>query len=114
MMVGKLHISGLMDMLELQLHGEDGSFSLQDHESSSNMNIEIESRFDPMCLHLTRTTEYTAAQLGAFNDPTADGNCLGNCSVVAETIQFEVWAAAAGRSHRHVGAKTKVDRVVIL
>ena len=41
---GKLHISGLMEMLELQLHGEDGSFGLQDHESSSNMNIEIESR----------------------------------------------------------------------
>ncbi|KAI5431248.1 hypothetical protein KIW84_035425 [Lathyrus oleraceus] len=114
MLVGKLHISGLMDMLEFQLHGEDGSFGLQDHESSSNMNIEIESRFDPMCLQLTRTAEYTAAQLGAFNDPTADGNCLGNCSVVAETIQFEDWAAAAGRSHRHVGAKTKVDRVVIL
>lgn len=35
-------------------------------------------------------------------------------SVVAETIQFEFWVAAAGRSHRHVGAKTKVDRVVIL
>ncbi|KAI5445657.1 hypothetical protein KIW84_013760 [Lathyrus oleraceus] len=93
---GKLHISGLMEMLELQLHGEDGSFGLQDHESSSNMNIEIGSRFDPMCLQLTRTAEYTAAQLGAFNDPTADGNCLGNCSVVAEILQPEFRAAAAG------------------
>ncbi|KAI5409635.1 hypothetical protein KIW84_055175 [Lathyrus oleraceus] len=76
----------------------DGSFSLQDHESSSNMNIEIGSRFDPMCLQLTRTVEYTAAQLGAFNDPTADGNCLGNCSVVAEILRFEFRAAAVRRN----------------
>lgn len=33
-----------MEMLDLPLHGEDRSFGLQDHESSSNMNIEIGSR----------------------------------------------------------------------
>ncbi|KAI5389462.1 hypothetical protein KIW84_074935 [Lathyrus oleraceus] len=27
-----------------------------------------------------RTPEYAAAQLGAFNDPTADKNYLGNCN----------------------------------
>ncbi|KAI5409636.1 hypothetical protein KIW84_055176 [Lathyrus oleraceus] len=64
----------------------DGSFGLQDHESSSNMNIEIGSRFDPMCLQLTRTIEYIAAQLGAFNDPTADGNCLGNYNEWSQKI----------------------------
>ncbi|KAI5418278.1 hypothetical protein KIW84_042782 [Lathyrus oleraceus] len=41
---------------------------------------------DPMYLQYMRTPEYAAAPLGAFNDPTADKNYLGNCNEWSQIV----------------------------